>query len=258
MNLMVGVVVDEFSSTSIQEGMRVPETAVLEFQEQWMQLDPEGTHFIPATNLPRLLTRMLQPPLGVDIHNTPHGPAVAILHRLQDAWLPVRDGKIHFHETIFALARCAAGQRLPECALRDQLDKEMRRKLDLRHLKDVTVKWVAHEYFAAEVCQRTYRGFRARNILSNQRQKQIKRDRSEFAYHVSSSILTAFVQASAAETQGTLMQLNAQRLPRLPRTGTSCATGGVTASSNDSDPSSAKAPEWLRSPPGSRRGAGMP
>ena len=31
-----------------------------------------------------------------------------------------------------ASQRCEAGERLPDCALKDQLDREMRRKLDLR------------------------------------------------------------------------------------------------------------------------------
>ena len=50
-----------------------------------------------------------------------------VLLQLEAAWLPVREGKVHFQETLFALARCEVGQRLPQCNLRDKLDKQMRR-----------------------------------------------------------------------------------------------------------------------------------
>ena len=221
MNLMVGVVVDEFSSASIQEGMRVPKMVVLEFQEAWVKLDEEGTHFIRAAHLPKLLSKMLRPPLGVStkegsskegmggaggagggggctgkaasserqrrLSGEGGSPMVAVLRRLEEAWLPVRFEpaigayQCCFEETLFALARCEAGQRLPECApsttrtcgltpthlltashgfsrlltpltpsppfshrcaLRAQLDKDMRKKLELRtpHLKDAAVE----------------------------------------------------------------------------------------------------------------------
>ena len=112
MNLMVGVVVDQFSSTSIQENMRVPQTAANEFQEAWMRFDPDGTFFISAHYLPHLVKRLL-PPLGVrgTRQLAKHGE-VAVLVRLIDAWLPIREGKVQFQETLFALARCEAGQRL--------------------------------------------------------------------------------------------------------------------------------------------------
>ena len=212
-------------------------TAVLEFQEVWLRLAPDGSVFARASYLPLMLTKMLQPPLGIDkdskyVDRTRpvKGMTLAVLKRLEMAWLPVREGRIHFHETLFALAvthgpcaarspaltearrlrsvravprcyrnapsrarlacsrgrtpnshasclltvllpcacprtnprirtpctclahasqRCEAGERLPDCALKDQLDREMRRKLDLRSLLALPVEWLAHEFFAA-------------------------------------------------------------------------------------------------------------
>ena len=198
MNLMVGVVVDEFSSTSIQQNMRVPQTAINEFQEIWIRLDPDGTGFISAHYLPYLLSRLL-PPLGVkETELYVAVPGVAILKRLGDAWLPLRYGQVQFQETLFALARVEVGQRLPECALRTKLDRHARRVLDLRHLKHAPVLWNAHEYYAAEMIQRTYRGFRAREALHAHKQREIKRERVTQAFRISSTLLTSFVAADSA------------------------------------------------------------
>jgi hypothetical protein len=196
MNLMVGVVVDEFSSTSIQQNMRVAQMHILEFQEAWMRFDPNGTHYISAHYLPLLLAKLL-PPLGVR-GGSGSNTKVALLRKLQDAWLPVREGQVQFQEVLFALARCEAGQRLPECALRKKLDRHARRVLDLRHLHNADVLWNAHEYFAAEMLQRTYRGFRAREELHRQQQQEIKRTRVHEAFRISSTLLTSFVTSDAS------------------------------------------------------------
>jgi hypothetical protein len=197
MNLMVGVVVDEFSCASIQQNMRVPQTVIFEFQEGWQTFDPDGTYFISAHYLPILLVKLL-PPLGLH-ENTTFGPkgGLAVLRRLEHAWIPVRDGKVQFQETLFALARCEVGKLLPECKLRMQLDKHARRVLDLRTLKDTPVSWNAHEYFAAEMVQRTYRGYRTRSALYSNKQKEIKRERVNQAFRLSSTLLTSFVASDA-------------------------------------------------------------
>jgi len=176
-------------------------STILEFQELWSRYDPDGTHFISCHYLPHILARLL-PPLGVR-ESAASGTTcattqnLAVFRRLEDAWLPVRDGHVQFQETLFALARCEVGQKLPECKLRTQLDKEMRRVLDLRHLRDAPVDWNAHEYFAAEMLQRTYRGFRAREAMYTSKQGEIKRERVNQAFRISSTLLTSFVAADA-------------------------------------------------------------
>ena len=193
MNLMVGVVVDQFTSTSIRENMCVPQTAVLEFVEEWGALDPEGTGLLSAHYLPKLLVNMRQP-LGVrDDFGGGRRMQLAVLRRLEEAWLPLRAGQISFQECLFGLARCQAGQRLPDCELRTALDKQARKVLDLRHLRAVAVEWNAHEFFAAEIIQRTYRGFRAREKMHTSKQKHIKMERVLAAFRISSTLLTSFV-----------------------------------------------------------------
>lgn len=204
MNLMVGVVVDEFSNTSIQQNMRVPQTAISEFQEMWIKLDPDGTGFISCHYLPGLISRLL-PPLGVK-GTTGYAqlPKVTILRKLEAAWLPLRYGQVQFQETLFALARIEVGQKLPECALKTKLDRHARRVLDLRHLRDAPVLWNAHEYFAAEMLQRTYRGFRAREALHAHKQQEIKKERVSQAFRISSTLLTHFVATDASNCSSRL------------------------------------------------------
>ena len=204
MNLMVGVVVDEFSNTSIQQNMRVPQTAISEFQEMWIKLDPDGTGFISCHYLPGLISRLL-PPLGVK-GTTGYAqlPKVTILRKLEAAWLPLRYGQVQFQETLFALARIEVGQKLLECALKTKLDRHARRVLDLRHLRDAPVLWNAHEYFAAEMLQRTYRGFRAREALHAHKQQEIKKERVSQAFRISSTLLTHFVATDASDCSSRL------------------------------------------------------
>lgn len=206
MNLMVGVVVDEFSNTSIQQNMRVPQTAISEFQEAWIRLDPDGTGYISAHYLPWLLSKLL-PPLGVKgtkLHE--ELPAVALLKKLHAAWLPLRYGQVQFQETLFALAREEVGQRLPDCPLRAKLDRHARRVLDLRHLRDAPVEWNAHEYYAAEMVQRTYRGFHMREALHAHKQREIKKERVTQAFRISSTLLTSYVANDAAACSSRLAE----------------------------------------------------
>ena len=55
MNLMLGIVVNSFSTTSTKEYMLVSETVMLEFQEEWRKLDPASTYFISCHYLPTLI-----------------------------------------------------------------------------------------------------------------------------------------------------------------------------------------------------------
>ena len=63
MNMMIGVVVDNFSNTSTKENMLVSETEMMEFVEEWHRLDKDSSYYISSHYLPTLLNRLL-PPLG--------------------------------------------------------------------------------------------------------------------------------------------------------------------------------------------------
>ena len=153
MNLMVGVVVDNFSNTSTQQNLVVHETAMLEFQLEWKKFDPESTSYIPAHYLSVLICKLL-PPIGVDKEEQRKYGKLSILYRLYDAWLPLRDGKVHFQEVLFGLSRTEVGQHIPQCPLRRKLDEQTRKAFDLKELVNEPVLWTAHEFYAAETIQR--------------------------------------------------------------------------------------------------------
>ena len=60
-----------------------------------------------------------------------------------------------------------------------------------RALKDAPIAWNAHEYYAAEMMQRTFRGYRAREALYASTQKEAKKERVEQAFRISSTLLTS-------------------------------------------------------------------
>jgi voltage-gated sodium channel type II alpha len=202
MNLMLGIVVNSFSTTSTKEYMLVSETVMLEFQEEWRKLDPASTYFISCHYLPTLI-RALLPPLGFESGaDTPNAQVNA---RIRRAWLPVRDGRVQFQEVLFALSRLQAGQPLPDCELRQYLDKQARKNLELKEFKGAPVDWTAHEFVAAELMQASFRGFCAREALHRARQRRIKGVRKEAAFLLSSRLLTDFI-TEESETASTAVK----------------------------------------------------
>ena len=123
---------------------------MLEFQEEWRKLDPASTYFISCHYLPTLI-RALLPPLGFE--SGKDTPNALVNARIRRAWLPVREGRVQFQEVLFALSRLQAGQSLPDCELRQYLDKQARKHLELKELKGAPVDWTAHEFVAAELMQ---------------------------------------------------------------------------------------------------------
>jgi hypothetical protein len=80
MNLVVGVVVDNFSNTSTRQNMLVSETNMLEFQQEWRRIGSPSSLYASAHYLPELMTRLL-PPLGIDREALRQHGKIAILHR---------------------------------------------------------------------------------------------------------------------------------------------------------------------------------
>ena len=139
MNLMVGVIVDRFSVTSLMQNMRVPETAMFEFQEEWLRHAPDGSPYISCHYLPGIIARLPRP-LGQSDWPATHAKPTMI-QVLRQAWLPLREGQVQFHEVLFALARAEVGQRLPPCELKRKLDLQARRTVDLRQYREHVVVW---------------------------------------------------------------------------------------------------------------------
>lgn len=64
LNLLIAVVLDNFSSNTEEEGVSVTEEDIMDFAEGWKKLDPHATGFIPLTRLVNLL-KLVGTPLGV-------------------------------------------------------------------------------------------------------------------------------------------------------------------------------------------------
>jgi hypothetical protein len=64
LNLLIAVVLDNFSNNKKEEGVSVTEDHIMDFAECWKKLDPHATGFIPLTRLVSLL-KLVGAPLGV-------------------------------------------------------------------------------------------------------------------------------------------------------------------------------------------------
>lgn len=210
MNLMVGVIVDRFSVTSLMQNMRVPETAMFEFQEEWLRHAPDGSPYISCHYLPGIIARLPRP-LGQSDWPATHAKPTMI-QVLRQAWLPLREGQVQFHEVLFALARAEVGQRLPPCELKRKLDLQARRTVDLRQYREHVVVWNAHEYYAAETVQRTFRGFRTREVLFAAAQTRIRRQRVSQAFRVSSTLFTGSLEGDVASCASVMLDATSQLL----------------------------------------------
>jgi len=101
-NLVVAVLLDEFSSMGKAEAYEVTPDAIDNFAAAWQDLDPTGSYEIPASQLVALL-KSVPPPLGVG----PNGDtSAAHLHMLK-VNAPLNNGNAHFVETFVSLVRHA-------------------------------------------------------------------------------------------------------------------------------------------------------
>lgn len=101
-NLVIAILLDEFSSMGASDNYEVSPDAIANFVENWQRLDPEGSHEIPCKKLVSLL-RVVEPPLGVG----PDGSASEAHLMLLKVNAPLNAGYAHFVETFVALVRFA-------------------------------------------------------------------------------------------------------------------------------------------------------
>jgi len=101
-NLVIAILLDEFSSMGASDSYEVTPEAISKFVEHWQVLDPEGCHEIPCKKLVVLL-KMGEPPLGVG----PDGSTSEAHLMLLKVNAPLNNGHAHFVETFVALVRYA-------------------------------------------------------------------------------------------------------------------------------------------------------
>jgi len=101
-NLLVAVVLEQFSLKMHQQQLLVNPTHICAFVEHWRRFDPNCTHLIKVEDLP-VLMQALEPPLGF----SPGQSRVAVF---RDAlYVPNHHGQVHFVELFTALLKFAYG-----------------------------------------------------------------------------------------------------------------------------------------------------
>lgn len=97
-NLVIAVLLDEFSSAAAQESDIITPEMVENYAFAWQDLDPTASHFIPCDTLPMLLKRV-EPPLGVGAD----ADVTAVIRLLKELRIKQFGGSAHFVETFIAL-----------------------------------------------------------------------------------------------------------------------------------------------------------
>jgi len=101
-NLVIAILLEEFSSAAAQEQHLVTPDMIEEFAIAWGDLDPKATHFITCDVLPMLLKRV-SPPLGAG----QDADAAAVIQLLKELRVKQFKGTAHFIETFVALVQRA-------------------------------------------------------------------------------------------------------------------------------------------------------
>jgi len=101
-NLLIAIVLEEFSNRARQETLHVTANDIANFVECWRRLDPECTHYIKDTEL-TVLIKALEPPLGMD------NGSLQLLFLQDSLYIPSHNGRLHFVEVFTALLKNAYG-----------------------------------------------------------------------------------------------------------------------------------------------------
>ena len=157
LNLVIAVILDNFQNSSSDDESPVSKDRLSEFVTLWAKFDPYATYYIPASKL-QYLIRDLEEPMGVK--GLAGKGKAEIQHIIMSVDIPEHDGKIHFLETLHALAGRIAGTVLPQ----DEEEKIRGRIADrLPSFKsNVLPKYTAAHFHAALYVQAAVRGFLAR------------------------------------------------------------------------------------------------
>ena len=101
MNLMVAVILDNFSTLSEQNPDLVSPIDIDGFMEAWAELDPEANNSIPSYLVPQLIG-MVAPPLGVMGEEDPEPKAKALAKKLKVT--VNKSGQVKFADVLLALS----------------------------------------------------------------------------------------------------------------------------------------------------------
>ena len=179
LNLVIAVILDNFESYNQAEDLPVSESDFGEYAYEWGKLDRFASYYIKVQQLPTLLKR-LNAPLG--FKSSPSDMQKAALSQfLLHCGIENQDGKIHFVDTLQALASRVDGiEKPPGLASEDGHggggDAAEDGKIEAaaeEEAKPDTSERVAH-YFAALTLQCAWKGKLARRAMEIRRQHSRK------------------------------------------------------------------------------------
>ncbi|CAG9459996.1 unnamed protein product [Pedinophyceae sp. YPF-701] len=157
LNLVIAIILDNYQISSQDEDLPVTGTDMQIFADMWAVHDPAGTMYIDANKLPAIISQ-LEPPLGTKGLDISPAELQQMLMRVS---IPNRGGKVHFHETLYALSSLVAYADVPQQA-QQTVSSQLRGTMP----KDESKYSVAH-YHAALYVQAAVRGFLARYEMQN-------------------------------------------------------------------------------------------
>ena len=132
LNLVIAVILENFSGLSSEDDQVVPDSLLEEFVEQWARLDPDGDGLIPSQKLTTLLRRVVEP---VGFASKRHGGVVMTRQQqmvfLTELEIPDHGGQISFQEVLQACTRHAYSDAI--AALPASLDLTLKIGMQARH-----------------------------------------------------------------------------------------------------------------------------
>jgi len=109
-NLFIAVLLDNFSNIIKQEESGLTNKDIRRFVEVWARYDPTNSQCIPATQLAIFLVD-IGSPLGVNPNE--ENAYEKVFQKLSTLDVYSVNGRVHYHETVLALAKHAFGVELP-------------------------------------------------------------------------------------------------------------------------------------------------
>jgi len=174
LNLVIAVILENFSSTAGESQTIITPDDCVQFQREWLRLDPKGSYLIPSVTFPSLIKR-LTPPLGVRNLDL---DATQLLEYMRSLQIPDRDGQMHFQEVLYALCARFGGVELPPCALQDQVERQWAEHAALKSVHRTEAQFDAEDLFAAIRVQSAWRGKQARRRMLQAAENSMERARS--------------------------------------------------------------------------------
>ncbi|GAX83896.1 hypothetical protein CEUSTIGMA_g11321.t1, partial [Chlamydomonas eustigma] len=157
LQLVIAVIIDNIENQNKIESMAVTQKHIQAFVDSWEELDVEGSGFIDANNMTTLL-QAVPTPMGVKGRDRHSKCIQDIVMSIQ---VPLRNQRIHFLETLHALAGRVAGADVPadqEFTIHDRLIQKLPKD-------EIPPKYSVGDYYAALHVKTNIKGFLVRNTL---------------------------------------------------------------------------------------------